>query len=330
MRISTFILFAGGLLASCGQPEAKLQKKGNLTGGSSQLTPEQIEQNLLGHFQFDSTVSSDAKTVIQSDLKALAAWEDDSRPDAFEKLEGLAGLDAVSAETLSEWLMDRVTYFYPATGENFNIAVVKSSIKKIFPLAVPGAPANGIVAANMGPQVYEAYRVNKDSGADGILLTLNGKSVDFLGLRTGLVFLGSAFANPAGASEGLRTANSIFRLSALFHEARHSDGNVAADTLGMLHAACPGDGSVPVEYAGLLACDQMANGPYHIGAQFMEVLMGLCDSVCSDSEKAQLEAVRLDYISRILVPLDETHYVDAEAEPDLAKIDSSTFQTVNP
>lgn len=332
MKNSAVILLGSSLFLACGSqaPTPNPNRTKIITEIPPEQTSAEIEASLLTHFQFDSSLSAEVKTTIQSDLKSLAAWSDSSRADALTDLGKAMGLESVSAQTLSEWLIDRATYFYPATGADVTVGIVKSSIKKIISLAVPGVPTEGVVAANLGPQLYEAYRVNKANGADGLVMSFDGTNVNFLGLRTGVIFLSpSAFAGSTG-TDSVKMANSIFRLSALFHEARHSDGNIAAGTHGMLHAACPENGTSPKEYAGLLACDESANGPYMVGAKFIAAVIGLCDSVCTDNEKQQLEAIRLDFISRVLVTDSDANYVDASAEADLTKVDSSSYQTVTP
>lgn len=89
-------------------------------------------------------------------------------------------------------------------------------------------------------------------------------------------------------------ANSIHRLSVLFHEARHSDGH--AESLGFVHVRCPKGH----DYEGLYACDAYQNGAYAISAQVTEKMLNACNDQCSTREEEILKLVILDAKNRIM------------------------------
>ncbi len=100
----------------------------------------------------------------------------------------------------------------------------------------------------------------------------------------------------------------IFRLSVLFHEARHSDGN--GKHLAFFHYYCPKDHL----YAGQGACDNNTNGPYSVGAHVIRKLTERCSS-CTSREREILKMKYLDNLSRIIVDDNgEETFWDEESE----------------
>jgi hypothetical protein len=124
----------------------------------------------------------------------------------------------------------------------------------------------------------------------------DGKIIPVTSPRVGLVQIGEGLffkkfqVNPEvpGAP-----ANSVSRLSTIFHEARHSDGH--GESLSFGHAYCPSGHA----YEGYPACDRNLNGPYTIGAQMLKTLTQGCGD-CSIKEKTILKAIEADSRSRVL------------------------------
>jgi hypothetical protein len=88
-------------------------------------------------------------------------------------------------------------------------------------------------------------------------------------------------------------ANSIMRLSFIFHEARHSDGN--GPSLGFTHSLCPKGH----DYENELACDESLNGAYSVGASMAREMMMACQDNCSERDKEMLKIFILDSYNRI-------------------------------
>jgi len=107
--------------------------------------------------------------------------------------------------------------------------------------------------------------------------------------KIGRTFFSSIYDEHEGASDFLHQA---FRLTTMFHESRHEDGN--ASSLGFLHIVCP-EGHA---YQGLVACDLPSNGPYRLGALILESIKNSCHD-CSPGLKDALEILRNDNLYRI-------------------------------
>ena len=106
----------------------------------------------------------------------------------------------------------------------------------------------------------------------------------------GIVLLGENkfFSIPSGSpnSDIASKVNSIARLAALFHEARHSDG------LDFDHVPCSSSSSAP-------ECDFFSNGPYAFEFAFFVYAANIC-SDCSDEEKDYLYTLAMVNFNKIL------------------------------
>ena len=114
--------------------------------------------------------------------------------------------------------------------------------------------------------------------------------------RAGILQIGAGLFDPHLAinrTEPNAIANSIFRLSFLLHEARHSDGH--GPSLGFTHSLCPKGH----DYEGELACDESLNGAYSVGAYLAREMMLACDDQCSDRDKEMLKIFIIDNLNRI-------------------------------
>ena len=85
--------------------------------------------------------------------------------------------------------------------------------------------------------------------------------------------------------------NSLLRLSVLFHEARHSDGN--GQYAAFPHATCASG-----DYQGLAACEENLNGPYAVQAILLRYFYSGCTN-CTDTEKQGLLLALSDFQSRL-------------------------------
>jgi hypothetical protein len=85
----------------------------------------------------------------------------------------------------------------------------------------------------------------------------------------------------------------IFRLSVLFHEARHSDGH--GESLSFPHSVCPKGH----HFEGLTSCDDTENGSYSVGHAVMNVLMDSNLEKLDTTEKAFLNANLTQWKNRL-------------------------------
>ncbi len=175
----------------------------------------------------------------------------------------------------------------------------------------------------------------KTRGVEGLLVKYNDLYLPFLSPRTGVMQIGPSFFDSTDSLDtedvdgrGFRTIKSLYRISVLFHEARHSDGNQASGSLSFAHILCPSDGSVGSEYAGLPACDDEANGAYNVGAQILSGMQGVCDGICSTREVSVLESIQLDVLSRITVDDIDANYINPDPEPLRELIDTSAYEII--
>lgn len=166
--------------------------------------------------------------------------------------------------------------------------------------------ANSVSATNIGAQWYFESKSKSELWARP---TDNGESQVLTSPRVGWVMIGRAlFASPLRLDfrNGDRESNLVAQAAVLFHEARHSDGHGAH--LGMPHAICPKGH----DYEGVAACDQVANGAYKVGSEFIERALQSCDS-CTESDKQFLGIQFLEQLNR-LTDLQRLPWVDARPE----------------
>ncbi|RYZ62221.1 MAG: hypothetical protein EOP09_19030 [Proteobacteria bacterium] len=272
---------------------------------------------------------------LRYDFGTLAAWNDTTRPSQLQKIAKLYELNEVNAATLGLWLRDRITYVFPDDGNPLDFAFIVPNEKRVYQLSIDTSSAEGVAASNIGSGLYSLYLDQKTRGVDGLLVKFNETYLPFLSPRTGVMQIGPNFFDNTDSldtlddkARGFRTIKSLYRLSVLFHEARHSDGNKASRSLSFSHILCPSDGTVGPEYEGLPACDDEANGAYNVGGQIISGLQGVCDGVCSTREITILESIQLDVLSRITVDDVDANCSDSNPEPVGAAIDTATYEII--
>ncbi len=260
--------------------------------------------------EMDSGVPGLQAESLRKDQKYLDRLFFDKN-ETHAKTKGVLGFSgAVNAESLQAWLNERVALVISESMDlEKSILVAPGKARYPEPKVLPKPdrsnvkpkPSSGgqggsepvLVMSNTGAALYMLAKQNQ------VLLALkqtNGKPFPLVSPREGVIQIGKGLflekfrVNPETQDH---PANSLSRLSTLFHEARHSDGHGA--TLGFPHAICPEDHS----YAGHPACDKNLNGPYTIGAQVLGSLVEACAD-CSTKEKTILKAIEADSRSRVL------------------------------
>jgi hypothetical protein len=316
------------------EPTAPSIAIGATTETGSAVDPD-ILTSMLTHFKFTSSMDAEIINFLRYDFGTLSAWHDTSRGQAFSKLASLYEINDVNARSLSQWLMDRITYIYPDDGQSLRFAFVVPTERRIYEASAETSSGEGVAASNVGGGLYSIYLGQRSKGVEGLLLKFNQNYVPFLSPRTGVMQIGPNFFDKSDSLDtsqttrrGFRTVKSLYRLSVFFHEARHSDGNIRSGTLSFPHVICPSNGSVGEEYAGLPACDSKANGAYNIGAQILDSMQGVCDNVCSQRELSVIEAIRLDVLSRLLIEDKDTNFGDSRPETSLIPIDTGRYEII--
>lgn len=243
--------------------------------------------------------------LLKSDLSELKYFEFPN--SAEEKTLNLFETDSLTSTFLRDWLYKRVSYivedkdfkkFTPVSQKSRNS---KELTDDDFPIIeksyFPESKGGNTLMSNFGASIYYHGKLkNKHYSIKYKKSMFTDKRVLVKSPRVGILRVGKGLfekANTINHKDDDSIANTIHRLSTLFHEARHSDGN--KKSLGFFHSICPSDS----DYAGLLACDNNLNGPYSIGAAVQKEFLKNCDS-CSEAEKEVLRMVITDSLSRVV------------------------------
>jgi hypothetical protein len=224
-----------------------------------------------------------------------------------EKERLLFGSDSVESQDLYKWLDSRIGFLIPKESDNRNLIVLGEDFNQypkfdIFPIDVGELflfTDNGsrTLMSNYGVSYYFfGKRISKIVKVD-LSKHFNGyhEPLSVYSPRIGIIsiheniFKSNLYISPMGR----KSADSILRISYLFHEARHSDGN--GKSLGFYHMKCPPG----TDYAGLLACDRSSNGSYMIGAVFLKKSLEVCAD-CTEEEKDSLRLHYFDSKSRVM------------------------------
>lgn len=272
-------------------------------------------------FKASNDVTIEQQKTLRQDVESFSKIPFVIKDETFNKVMGLQG--SVKPQDLVAWLSARAKY---VVGEAFELSekdmyiaseTYKFQYPGIFPeIAQSPTPENTqteggkkvkIVMSNLGTALYLIGKMNN------FLLGLQMPGLERLPVtspRVGILQIGeSLFEMGRTKNNKLERDSSLMRVSTLFHEARHSDGN--RKSLGFAHAICPPGH----DYAGFSACDFSLNGAYSVGYQVGRVAAENCKK-CS---VAQREALRLDYLdslSRVLPKQEniEARYLDAIPE----------------
>lgn len=248
---------------------------------------------------FANSIPDNQRDLMIKDLtilKTLAVTDEDKEASRLYKTE-------VSAANYESWLMQRSRYVVP---ESFELSSSAKIIEQFY-----SYPNSELPDMEKGTAASPGGRVKTVMSNIGAAMYLGGKKMgSLIGLdipgvgvvsvkspRVGIFQIGEGHFMPllrrTGGTDFESYANSLFRLSTFFHEARHSDGN--AKSLAFPHAVCP-EGH---NYAGYNACDKNLNGPYTLGATFLKSVAGNCTE-CSESEKEALRNTYMDSYTRII------------------------------
>jgi hypothetical protein len=267
--------------------------------GSSALAESAPILLLGGRIKVASDVPAAQTTLLAKDLAYLEKLQISAGDDLRHILESEGN---PGPEELEGWLADRVQY---VVSENMDPEGDAEQVSTDFAFPNPGIfpelrPAAGtaqlapsVIMRNIGSNIYLNGKLS------GNLLGLRVPGVGLVPVpspRVGLIQIGQGMFLPmlGGTSAPISSpAYSLYRLSVLFHEARHSDGN--GRSTGFLHAYCPAGH----DYEGTAACDLALNGAYAVGAEILRDLTAAC-SDCGTDEKEALKLKVLDNFHRVL------------------------------
>ncbi len=277
---------------------------------------------------FSKNIKPNQREILSRDLTFLENYVFRTNPDI--KTLKILGIDQLNSETLVSWLNDRIKYIIEEDAfKTSNILLKKSLFVERENVTYPNvksrtdtqnstnAKSNSrVTMTNVSAEYY--IKGKKESKLYGVKITPSNSnksiSVRIDSPRAGIIRIGTGlFASDLAINrlDPHAYANSIKRLSVLFHEARHSDGN--GDSLGFTHSVCPPGH----DYQGELACDTSANGAYATGASIARELMLACNDQCTDRDLDMLKIFIMDNYNRIQTKVLNTQnnlYLDTTPE----------------
>lgn len=266
-------------------------------------------------FKASSDVPREQQEILRQDIAAFVKMPFIVSDETFSKVMGIKG--DVKSKDLAQWLGLRVKYLI---GESYQMSerdsyVADSGYSFQYPGILPDIPKPLLVpedrtpSRDPAPADTEEKQVMTIMSNTGAALYLNGKSngmllgINMPGLgkvpvtspRVGILQIGRGlFKIGRTKNNTFELDSSLMRISTLFHEARHSDGN--RKNTGFMHAICP----LGHDYAGYAACDFSLNGSYSVGFQVGKAVAENC-TTCTVGQR---EALRLDYLdsySRVIL-----------------------------
>jgi hypothetical protein len=263
-------------------------------------------QEVYGGFTFSKGMAPEQVNLVMDDIKLLYMLPVMKDSNNFQKL---ADLKALSGPGYHNWILNRIHYFV-SWEENLDSLYYLGRQPYLYPNAdlLPNLRGKslskygdydddssgdeGPLAANLGGSLYIRGKAAKTLGT----ATINGKTMPVLSPRIGIMAIEENYFNRDFLPDPNPFAkiSRLYRLSTLFHEARHSDGH-GVET-GFLHVVCPKGHA----FEGKLACDRVENGSYGLEARFDKVLSANCTD-CTPAEKEALRLMSLENFSRLLV-----------------------------
>jgi hypothetical protein len=235
----------------------------------------QITGTHVGKIYLDPSFSAQEIKTIEDDLELLKTTPKTETSSEFRQI---LNVPDGSGNSLYDWLEVRIRYLLPESFSVQNKLFVASHNHSYehpnsFPTLDSGketeqnnAASEAVLASNWGSSFYLKGKL------DRVLISFNldeSNSVLISSPRVGIVHLRNTFFSPtlpSGETLDL-IAQKLFRLSILFHEARHSDGN--GKSMGFFHNICP----THHRYSGHDACDASGNGPYTISGLVLKQLL---------------------------------------------------------
>lgn len=230
--------------------------------------------------EFSDKIATEQVQALQTDMSYLNSYVvENSR--SSESLYYLLDLDK-QTNSLEAWLTQRVKYIVE---EDFDVKYEAPSANSTITMTNIGAYYN-FRALNENLDFSFAFQSHDHTE----IIIPNSP-------RVGIIQIGKNLFSQRFQIDKLNLnapVNSIQRLSVLFHEARHSDGQ--GEYLGFRHVVCP----TGHDYEGRMACDEAINASYNIAANIIIELLKNCSTECSPSKKQMLKLMALDNKNRVI------------------------------
>ena len=245
--------------------------------------------------EFDASVSPEERRIINKDLENLCRLNYDLDDEDINYFFGIFGIETLSCDRLKRWLGERIGIItrhlsdLPYSVDHWRPRFFPEAIdyyftgayRKLLEREAQGGSSLG--AFNLGTLVteirstlslseYPAYFMRISDNAERSLVPLR--------TRQSIIYLMDRFFHPQlGSADTSSIADSMLRLSLLFHEARHSDG-FNEEQSRFDHILCAD---------GRRVCDDFFDEANGIHFTFLYFASLACDG-CTDYERYVLNA----------------------------------------
>ncbi len=281
----------------------------------------------LAAIEFDKSVPLQHRRIIENDLKNLCQLNYDLQGEKIDRAKRRATeifeIEDLDCDQLKDWLFDRIKLIVGNLSfqeleeriiiQKNNQLKTPSLVDRIFgpfnrffDMLTVNFLLNMAYAANLGSLIYGAtrdvetremyiypfrdddnyFKYIGDDGSESLLPVTTP--------RVGIILLTEHFFSHRSRptrSTAQSMANSLFRISNLIHEARHSDGH--GDYATFPHVSCSGGSEQSLfKFFASGNCDNAFNGPYGLSADFLDYAVLACDD-CTIVEKLRL--TRMSY-----------------------------------
>jgi len=310
-----------GLLISCG-------------GGGSR------DSFLLGNIIVDQGFDDESAELLirdweQFDQKLSLTNQSAEAQKLTTELGQIMEIDSVTKTSLQAWLDQRIKYILNKDFDLKSVTVLQESYEYEYPfrdfdveeLSNKFSFQNAeeekddseaqLLMQNAGTYLYAVGK--KKKALLGLRLN-NGSLIELRSPRVGIIQVGPALntwheqeKKTIEKTGVLPLFPSMVRLTALWHEARHSDGHDYH--LGFGHSTCPkyfeisrskddetNTTTIIIErhpYGGELLCDKYENGPNAISYRLLK-LFGLNCEHCSEPDHAAIDSYIADFKIRVM------------------------------
>lgn len=249
---------------------------------------------------YDASLSENQRGIVEDDLRFFANLENLTSSTGPE----LLGISDFSSLSLSYWLAERVKYIVGNTYDENSFTVHEEDVdygddtsnkedpsdEKDVSIGVLNGQDTQILMANYGGVVY--LEGKKESKIYSI--SVANTDIVVASPRVGVILAGDyVFTLQTNDGSVEDDVMRFFRLSVLFHEARHSDGN--GSNVCFPHSECP-EGH---DYEGSIGCDTASNGAYQVSVVTLNAFYEACNN-CDSKDHEVLTALIADFESRIL------------------------------
>ncbi|MDQ3232515.1 MAG: hypothetical protein M3Q07_11890 [Pseudobdellovibrionaceae bacterium] len=330
------ILVVFAQVSGCGRKSDRKKSQPDIPEAGFVDKNKPAEVDLTNHIIFDKRVTDHAKAGLREDFLWIERYDLNTNANNDKALTEILQVQDLKARSLTSWLRERIQYLIAEDVSVYKLAAINPGAKQLeidhFPPAED--PNKTLAAAMIGTALFQASGALRkaDPKYSYAAIDINDEWIDANILRNGIMQIGPALFNPdAQPGDNVNAyANTAFRASILFHEARHADGNFKAGSFGFRHIPCPADAGVATEFVGKPACDDSANGAYSVEYFVLKAYIAKCGNLCTIREKTILNSILLDVLSRVVKPKDGSALPvrDLTPEKGFPKIDISGFTEI--